>query len=158
MRTIQLTRGFKAIIDNCDYALVSKYNWHARNCGAKKSNIYAANNSGHGGNSKDIYMHRLISGAKKHQTVDHRDGNGLNNRRSNLRLLSNRTINGLNSVIAVNNTSGFKGVSWFPPMKKWRARVNIKSKEIMLGWFLSPVEASRAYNSYVSKIFAKHDK
>lgn len=158
MKTIPLTNGYKAIVNSSDYRWLSKINWHARVAHTSRSGkkaIYAANNSGEGGNSKDIYMHRLITGAKRGQIVDHIDRNGLNNTRRNLRLLNKRTINGLNSSCS-HSSSGFRGVHWHEAMNKWRARVHISGKEIVLGYFNSPKKASEAYACYVKNWISEH--
>lgn len=160
MKTIPLTNGYRAIIDSSDYKWLSQKRWHARISHTDrngKKTIYAANNSGRGGKSKDIYMHRLISGAERGETVDHKDRNSLNNTRKNLRVLKRRTINGLNSSYS-NGASGLRGVSWHKAMNKWRARTVIAGKEIVLGYFISPHKASAVYRRYVKNWIAKRDQ
>jgi hypothetical protein len=82
--------------------------------------------------------------------VDHINGNGLDNRKSNLRLCE-RHENALNRVINYNNVSGYKGVSWFKPIKKWRAQIQYKKVVYYLGCFNKRIDAAKAYNAAALK-------
>lgn len=81
MREIPLTRGKVALVDDDDWPLVAEIKWHAL---VKKSVCYAQAKPARSGPS--ILMHRVILGAKRGQIVDHINGDGLDNRRRNLRL------------------------------------------------------------------------
>lgn len=77
--------------------------------------------------------------------VDHIDGNGLNNQKANLRVCEPNQ-NQYNRLLQKNNTSGFKGVSFFPETGQWRARIGIGGKRrISLGLFPTKEEAYAAY-------------
>ena len=76
--------------------------------------------------------------------VDHINGNGLDNRRSNLRVCT-RSENGMNRGKNKNNKSGYKGVAWHEKAKLWRATLGLKGKIIHLGDFADKSEAYRAY-------------
>jgi len=76
--------------------------------------------------------------------VDHIDGNGLNNKKSNLRLCTNNQ-NLYNRAKCKNNTSGFKGVKWKKDSKKWVAAINVNNKRIYLGQYTSKIKAHEAY-------------
>ncbi|MEG7750695.1 HNH endonuclease, partial [Listeria monocytogenes] len=65
-----------------------------------------------------VYLHRQIMGEPSGFEVDHIDGNGLDNRRANLRVAS-KTQNVRNQRIRQDNTSSFKGVSWSKRRQKW---------------------------------------
>jgi hypothetical protein len=81
--------------------------------------------------------------------VDHRDGNGLNNRRrSNLRVCSH-SQNGANQKKHKNNTSGFKGVVLYKDNRSrpWCARIKVEGRHIYLGYFATPDEAAKAYDA-----------
>lgn len=91
------------------------------------------------------YMHRLITGAKKGEYVDHINGNKLDNRKSNLRICTNAQ-NGWNQGISKKNTSGYKGVRWHKLAKKWDARIRVNRKEFYLGLFIDIKDAAKAYN------------
>lgn len=75
--------------------------------------------------------------------VDHIDRNTLNNRRTNLRVVTH-SVNVHNQRIRPNNTSGYKGVSWVPHCKKYRARIQFNGKKVHLGMFNDPKDASTA--------------
>jgi len=85
-----------------------------------------------------FYLHRLLSGAKKGQYVDHINGNSLDNRRYNLRLVDN-SANIRNGKIRTNNASGYSGVS--KKRNKWIARIKVKYRSINLGTFNSYQDA-----------------
>ena len=76
--------------------------------------------------------------------VDHIDGNGTNNKFSNLRLAT-QLENGRNKQIYSNNSSGYKGVSYHKQMRKWRADIRVEQKLIYLGLFTTPELAHMAY-------------
>jgi hypothetical protein len=90
-------------------------------------------------------MHRGILGAAPGQLVDHRDGNGINNTRANLRFCTN-SENQYNCRTPRTNTSGYKGVHWHVCNKRFQAQIKIGGKYHHLGYFLDPIEAARAYD------------
>ena len=146
MQTIPLTRGYFATVDDEDYESMMQWKWHAVVSHYKqKIKVYAARNPGRGGKSRYFLMHRVLTNAGKGVKVDHRDGNGLNNSRDNLRLCSHQQ-NLQNTGLSINNLSGVKGVSWSRACKKWRARFVTNRKETHLGVFDTKEEAVRAYD------------
>jgi hypothetical protein len=74
--------------------------------------------------------------------IDHIDRNPLNNRIDNLRLVT-RAENQRNLSMSKKNASGYNGVSWSKPMNKWRVRIKVNGKEIVLGYFDDPCEAGK---------------
>lgn len=91
-------------------------------------------------------LHRVIAGAHPGVEVDHKNGNGLDNRRANLRLCTHAE-NTRNAQKRKDNTSGHKGVSWNPRLQAWVAYVNHQGKRHHLGYFheiQEAVEARRA--------------
>lgn len=87
-------------------------------------------------------MHRVIMKASCRLTVDHRSGNGLDNRRANLRLATNAQ-NARNRKLQSNNTSGVRGVHWCERKQRWRARIKVNNRYIDLGMFrIDSVETS----------------
>ena len=140
---VPLTRGYEAIIDAADVPAIRKYNWTAM---PDKRTVYAWRKSEREppGHSQTIYLHRVIAKAPRGVHVDHADRDGLNNRRSNLRLCSNYE-NQHNTRKRKNNTSGFKGVYWDKDAKKWRSCILAYGKRHHLGRFNTPEEAHAAY-------------
>lgn len=90
-------------------------------------------------------------------TVDHEDRNKLNCKRTNLRIATNKEQQA-NKDLTVQNTSGYKGVSWNPVTSTWRARIWFRNKNIDLGSFKTKEGAAVAYNKAASQLqgnFAK---
>jgi hypothetical protein len=104
---IQLTRGVVALIDDCDYDLVKSFRWCTLRC---DTSSYAISFIWEDGVQRHLLMHRLILGVIDSRIqVDHIDGNGLNNVRSNLRLCSGAE-NSKNRKLNANSKTGVKGV------------------------------------------------
>lgn len=138
---IPLTQGQMTIIDEEDFQLAKQYKWHAH----KQHNIYyAVTTIGQKPNRKAVRLHRLLSNCPERMVVDHIDGNGLNNCRDNLRICTN-SENVKNRKIQINNTSGYKGVTWHKREQKWRAQIQMNNKQIQLGSFDNPEDAYAAY-------------
>ena len=93
-------------------------------------------------------MHNMILGTPKGLHTDHKDGDGLNNQRSNLRLAT-PSENGANRLVGSNNTSGYKGIS--QKDKKWGAQITKNQKIVYLGRFETKIEAAKAYNTAAKK-------
>lgn len=145
---VPLTQGCEAIIDAADVHLVEGWNWYAlvkRRRGNSASNVYAARNAiGPNGVMTSVYLHRVIAETSGGISTDHRDGDGLNNRRSNLRQATHAE-NMRNCRKASNNTSGIKGVCWSTWAMKWRARIKVDGRNRHLGYFTTIEAAAAAY-------------
>lgn len=138
---VPLTRGYEAVIDAADVELVSAFNWQAF---VGSHTIYAQRTDQSGGKRKTVRMHRVISCASSDLEVDHINGNGLDNRRANLRSATHQQ-NLQNQRISSINKVGFKGVSWHKRASKWRARITVGGRESNLGLFASAKDAHAAY-------------
>lgn len=139
---VPLTKGYEAVIDAIDVPLVESWCWCAQVCPRA---VYAIR-SDHRPNRRTIRMHRVLMGEIHGLEVDHRDGDGLNNRRKNLRVAT-RTQNIRNQRLRSDNTSGIKGVHWFKASRKWRACICLNGKNRHLGSFDSREEAHDAYRT-----------
>lgn len=133
-RLIPLTQGKISTIDASDFNLVNVNGWHALK--SSTGGFYAAFRSNG--------MHRLIMNAPKGVEVDHRDMDGLNNRRSNLRLATHQQ-NAFNRGPSKRNRSGIKGVRFVSRGRNWEARINICGKLKSLGRFSNKNSAAIAY-------------
>jgi hypothetical protein len=147
-KQIQLSNGGIAVVDDDDYDLLSKSRWTRLN---NHSVSYAMLLKASG-----ISMHRIIMGLKKGDTrqVDHIDGDGLNNRKSNLRVVTRRE-NSLNRKLNKNNTSGHRGVEWDDRNNTWRARITVNNRQIQLGRFENKQDAVTAYEAAADKYFGE---
>ena len=138
---IKLTKGCEAVIDVADVPLVEGRNWYAS---SSKHTVYARRDEKLGDGRARISLHRIVIGAEPGVLVDHIDGNGLNNRRSNLRLATNAE-NMRNARGHLDSASGAKGVSWHKGAAKWRAAIMADRQEHYLGLFDTVESAHAAY-------------
>lgn len=143
---IPLTQGKVAIIDEADWPLVRGYRWRA----TKSTRTYYASATVAGTwPHKTALMHRVILGLDDSSIEgDHRDGDGLNNRRSNLRVAT-KLQNRRNKRLYRNSRSGFKGVKHNPnlhPLRQWIANIKANGRMIYLGAFGTKEEAAMAYD------------
>lgn len=152
MICIPLTQGKHAIIDNDDWELVSKHKWCAMRS-AKGNHTYAATHLRISeGKWTSLKMHRLILGVtEKTVYVDHRDGDTLNNTKSNLRTCT-PTQNVLNSRVPCTNTSGLKGAFLLKRTGRWYSRITHKGNRINLGTFGTAEEAHLAYRDAANRL------
>ena len=139
-REIPLSRGLVALVDDADYdAIMAVGKWFAD---PAPDTFYASRKSSRrDGKQRTIRMHTFITGWGY---VDHIDGNGLDNRRRNLRAATS-SKNQMNRGMDSDNTSGFKGVHRI--RLRWAAQIGADGRKIFLGSFATPQEAARAYDA-----------
>jgi hypothetical protein len=87
--------------------------------------------------------------------TDHINGNGLDNRKCNLRTCSN-TNNQRNSKLRADNTSGYKGVSWTKNKNKWIVHIKVEKKQIYLGVYTCLIAAAKAYDRAAKEHFGEY--
>ena len=145
-RKIKLTQGKYALVDAEDFEWLSRWKWHYHKHPKDKVG-YAATNGKYENKKRlpRIRMHNLIFG----KNVDHINGNGIDNRKSNLRI-ADKYQQAYNKSVHVHKKSlGCKGVSVVKDKKGilsyWIARISIKGERIYLGTFKNHIAASRAY-------------
>ena len=140
MREIPLSRGMVSIVDDEDYeTVVAAGPWYA--CPSRNTFYAHRNTPRPGGGRTTQQMHTLLTGWP---LADHANGNGLDNRRENLRPATS-SQNAMNRATPSDNTSGFKGIS--RSGLKWRAYVGVSGRQTYLGSFTTPEEAARAYDA-----------
>ncbi len=146
-RLIPLTLGKFAIVDAEDYHWLSLHR-----CFASKSRAtYYAYRYGDG---TIVSMHREIMRAPKGMVCDHKNHNGLDNRKSNLRLCTNAQ-NLYNKMPKKGCASKYKGVSLGNDAKTWRARIGFKGRRINLGYFADEIKAALAYDDKAAELFGE---
>src|ERR1700733_2766731 len=118
-KLIPLTQDKFAIVDAEDYDRINKFKWRILQAGRKIPKFYAVREiKDKSGKEVSELMHRVVIGASCGRGVDHRNNDGLDNRKSNLRKCS-QSQNGANQVKRNNATSKFKGVCWITARKIW---------------------------------------
>lgn len=98
----------------------------------------------------EVRLHRLLLNAKRHTDVDHKNGNGLDNRLSNLRFAT-ALQNSHNRRSVAGTSSGFMGVHWHRRDERWHATVCDNGKKIFLGGFSSEIDAAIAHDKWVKQ-------
>lgn len=139
MITIILTKGKVSIIDESDLKKIIGVKWHYQE---KRKTGYAIRTVRRKGKNITQRMHRLIIGAKAGEVVDHINGDGLDNRSSNLRIVSHRE-NCINRR-SVSKKYGYKGVS--KNGSTYIARIGDRKNHKAIGYFKTPEDAARAYD------------
>ncbi len=161
MKKIQLHGKYSYLfifIDDEDFEEVSQYKWYG--CKGKNDNtIYARADCYYNNKRVQIKMHRLILGLEFGNKLqgDHKDHNGLNNQKYNLRIVTCQQ-NQFNRQPYKNTSSEYKGVSWHKRDKVWQAYIKYSGKLIMLSCFNNEIEAAQAYNKKASELFGEYAK
>lgn len=140
-RSIPLTRGFVALVDDDDYEVLATWKWAAQ-IGARRA-PYAQRTGPRSEGRPTFLMHRIIAGAQAGEIADHVNGDTLDNRRCNLRLCSTAQ-NSLNR--ASRNSLGFKGVSAAHDSQGFCAKIQRDGRVYRLGTFRTVIEAAQAYD------------
>jgi HNH endonuclease len=152
MKTIVTKSKFAIMVDDEDFEELNKYTWHIKNIGKSRNTNYAARKtwtptpgecyykyvkgkrvkfSGIIGN---ILMHRQIMNFPEGLEIDHIDGNGLNNQKSNLRIVTHQQ-NMCNVRMKRTSKTGHQGISYDTQTKKWRSSITRDGKFHCLGRF-----------------------
>lgn len=136
------------LYDDVDERLIKSYLWRPVQTKGSRT-FYATTHA----NGRNLRMHRVILGEYDPKNkLDHINGNGIDNRRSNLRRCDSQQ-NSMNSQIYKNNRLGLKGVS---KMKYgYKATISINREPIYLGFFKTPEEAANAYDSKAIELFGE---
>jgi hypothetical protein len=147
-----------ALVDDGDYELVSRFKWRpyrGGRSGKNGTNYAMAHSPMVDGERHSIIMHRIIMDASKGTGVDHVDGNGLNNQRSNLRLVT-AAENGANQKSREGCSSKFKGVSLDKRHGTWKSYIQVRGKIMWLGQYRSEADAAKAYDAAARKYFGQY--
>ncbi len=150
MKQIAVGKTLFALVDDSDFAELSRYRWFAK----KDGHTVYARRKDHKTNSC-IYMHRQILGLTKKDKIetDHVNGQGCDNRRCNLRTCTH--AENQHNRISVIGSSVYKGVCRVKGRKKWKSYIRIKTKLKFLGYYDSEKAAAIAYNNEAKEAFGE---
>jgi len=156
-RRIPLTQGKFAIVDQQDYERLAKYKWHAARHGRS---CYAQRGTGSAKSGKRkkhlVMMHREILNVGEDKLIDHKNHNGLDNRRANLRAATWEENCWNKRKPKAHCSSRYKGVMWDKRRGKWQAQIGYKSKKIFIGYFEDEKSAARAYDTKARELFGDY--
>ena len=131
----------RTLIDLDDVEKVKNYKWTFDGRYVRSSN-------------KKIKLHRFVIDAPKNKIIDHINHNVLDNRKNNLRICT-QNDNAKNKSKQINNTSGVTGVSWYKKYEKWRVRIQVNNKDILIGYFNDKEDAIKVRKQAEIKYFGE---
>jgi hypothetical protein len=147
IRYIPLTQGKYAVIEAADYERAAMFSWHASNSGAR---TYACSNIG----GRNVSLHRFLMNPPAGMVVDHIDHDGLNDRRSNLRICTQRQ--NLYNSRPKGRSSRFKGVCWDKARQRWVVYIRYGGRNRFIGQFADEIEAAKAYDRAAASLFGEY--
>ena len=147
-KQIPLTQGKVALVDDEDFEWLNQWKWCVKK---EKDTCYAIRGQRQDGKIAQIRMHREILKPSIGMEVDHKDGNGLNNQRYNLRSATH--AENIRNQKRRNGTSKFKKVSWHKRNRNWQVKIGINGRRIHLGHFKSEWQAAKAYDDAAKRLF-----
>jgi hypothetical protein len=150
MKRIELTKGKYAIVDDADYNFLMQWRWFFNDKG--KYGGYAVRSVTIDKKTRNTQMHRELMNPPKGMEVDHKNGDRLDNRRSNLRVCTHAQ-NCANRRMREDNKSGFRGVHQGRGRNTWTAQIRLHNKQYFIGNYKTKIEASRAYQKAAKKLF-----
>lgn len=154
MKLLSLTKGKYAQVDDEDYYWLSQWNWFAIET---KGAWYARRSKKKGvlrsGEPFEVYLHRVVMRCSdKTKVVDHRDHDGLNCQKVNLRTCT-KSENNRNLCSRKGSSSSYLGVTWDSSRSKWSSRLKCKGKTFNIGRFNNEIEAAKAYDLVAKEQF-----
>lgn len=148
MHVIQLTKGLVATVDDADADLCALL-WCAQCCSRTTYAKRSGARCGSGRRARDIFLHQLVAARMGIDVVncivDHHNGDGLDNRRANIRGATRRE-NNCNRRLNRNSTTGFKGVGYKTQLRRFFASIQVNGKRKHLGYFDDIIEAAIVYD------------
>jgi hypothetical protein len=154
MKKIELSQGKFALVDDENFEWLNRWNWVYGCRGYAVRTIHIKSREGKR-KTIMVWMHREVAKTPQGFQTDHINGDRLDNRSENLRIVTSQR-NKWNSSMPFNNTSGYKGVS--KRNNKWEASIHLNDKKFHLGYFSTKEEAANAYNEVAKQNFGDYSK
>lgn len=151
-KLIPLTKGYFAIVDDADYDWLMQWSWHVLEKNNGKHYAVRSWYDPSTKKTKNQFMHRLINNTPEGLYADHKNNNGLDNQRLNLRDATCNQ-NNHNGSAHKNTSSKFKGVAYTKRDERWEAYIHLDSKKIRLGLYKKECDAAQAYNFAALDLF-----
>lgn len=157
MKIIELTKGKVTVVDEKDFAWLSRFSWFVE-CPTNSPHLVYAVRKIRKPNGKygRRLMHREITGAPDGVEIDHHNGDGLDNRRKNLRPATPSQNQANARKHADAQHSIYKGVTWHKGNEKYQASIQFQKRRHYLGHFSNQTHAARAYNAAAIKFFGDY--
>lgn len=155
VKEIPLSQGKVTLVDDQDFERLNKVKW----CATKGTNTYYVMRHQYLGcfNGKKKFktemIHRVIMNPTKDMMIDHINGDGLDNRKSNLRIVTHRQ--NLQNMTHANKSTKYTGVHWVKRESHWAARITINGKRKYLGSFHDPLSAAIIYEFVLREVIGE---
>jgi len=144
----EMTCGKTMLVDPDTLSTHGDRGWYINRQG------YVTKDFGGRKNRRRLKLHRLVVSASPGDVVDHINGNKLDNRTSNLRICT-KTQNTWNRK-KQSGSSRYKGVTWYKPLSKWMAQIQVNRKHLNLGYYESEEAAAKAYDDAALKLYGEY--
>ncbi|MEK6861476.1 MAG: AP2 domain-containing protein [Nanoarchaeota archaeon] len=156
MKTIILSQNKVALVDDKDFEWLNQWKWYygSRDYAIRKKHIHLGK---YRYKTESILMHREIMKVSRGIFIDHINGNGIDNRKQNLRIATQQQ-NMCNSKTRSDNTSGYRGVWWDEYHKKWAAEIHFNNKKKTIGRYEDIKNAAKAYNDASLKYHGEYGR
>lgn len=156
-KVIELSQGKVAVVSNRDFTRLNQFSWHVwRPLNAPHLAYAARKIRKKDGRYSKAFMHREVLCAPPGMEVDHRNRDGLDNRRRNLRLATASQNQANSRQHRDAQSSRFKGVTWHKGSQKWQSSIQFQKHRFYLGWFVSEIDAALAYNRKAIALFGSY--
>lgn len=152
MKEIPLTQGHVALVDDADFEAVNAFKWGSQKrgrCLYGARTVYKDD-----GSRTTLYLHQFLMGTMAGK-VDHKDGNGLNNQRYNLRPATDTQNKQAFQHKRKNTFSCYRGVSCYARGDKFEAKISVNKKTLHLGTFTNETDAALAYDAAAREFFGE---